>query len=117
MGHTGHEGHKAASHTVGDVAKIARVSVRTLHHYDEIGLLKPSGRSRSSYRLYTGGDLERLQQILFFRELGFALEDIARIVRDPAFDRREALVAQRAMLVEKGERLRTMVALVDKTLD
>jgi DNA-binding transcriptional MerR regulator len=104
-------------HTVGAVAKLARTSVRTLHHYDEIGLLRPSGRSRSSYRLYTGQDLERLQQILFFRELGFSLEDIGRILKDPSFDRREALVAQRALLVEKGERLRAMVTLIDETLD
>src|SRR5580700_8399316 len=104
-------------HTVGEVAKVARVSVRTLHHYDEIGLLVPSGRTESGYRLYTDSDLERLQQVLFFRELGFALEDVARILRDPDFDRRQALIAQRAMLVEKGERLKAMVALVDRTLD
>ena len=104
-------------HTVGEVARLARVSVRALHHYDEIGLLEPSGRTESGYRLYTEPDLERLQQVLFFRELGFALEDVARILRDPHFDRRQALIAQRAMLVEKGERLRAMVALVDRTLE
>jgi DNA-binding transcriptional MerR regulator len=104
-------------HTVGEVAKLARVSVRTLHHYDEIGLLEPSGRTESGYRLYTSRDLERLQQVLFFRELGFALEDVTRILRDPAFDRKQALIAQRAMLVEKGKRLEAMVALVDRTLE
>src|SRR5580698_8782932 len=104
-------------HTVGDVAKLARISVRALHHYDEIGLLEPSGRTEAGYRLYTDRDVERLQQVLFFRELGFALEDVARILRDPHFDRRQALIAQRAMLVEKGERLKSMVALVDRTLD
>jgi DNA-binding transcriptional MerR regulator len=104
-------------HTVGEVAKLARVSVRTLHHYDEIGLLEPSGRTESGYRLYTDRDLERLQQVLFFRELGFALEDVTRILRDPAFDRKQALLAQRAMLVEKGKRLEAMVALVDRTLE
>jgi DNA-binding transcriptional MerR regulator len=104
-------------HTVGAVAKLARASVRALHHYDEIGLLKPSARSRSGYRLYTDRDLERLQQILFFRELGFSLEDIARILNEKRFDRKKALVAQRALLLEKGERLRAMIALVDKTLD
>jgi DNA-binding transcriptional MerR regulator len=103
-------------HTVGEVAKLARISVRALHHYDEIGLLAPSGRTESGYRLYTDRDLERLQQVLFFRELGFALEDVARILNDPHFDRRQALVAQRAMLVEKGERLKAMVDLVDRTL-
>src|SRR6202046_4168345 len=100
-------------HTVGEVARLARVSVRALHHYDEIGLLVPSGRTESGYRLYTEPDLERLQQVLFFRELGFALEDVSRILRDPHFDRRQALLAQRAMLVEKGERLMAMVSLVD----
>jgi DNA-binding transcriptional MerR regulator len=104
-------------HTVGEVSKLARVSVRALHHYDEIGLLEPSGRTEAGYRLYTDRDIERLQQVLFFRELGFALEDVARILRDPHFDRRQALVAQRAMLVEKGKRLEAMVSLVDRTLD
>jgi DNA-binding transcriptional MerR regulator len=102
--------------TVGAVARLAHTSVRALHHYDAIGLLRPSGRSRAGYRVYTSADLERLQQILFFRELGFSLEDIGRILGDRGFDRRAALVAQRALLVEKGERLRAMVALVDRTL-
>jgi DNA-binding transcriptional MerR regulator len=104
-------------HTVGEVAKLARVSVRALHHYDEIGLLEPSGRTEAGYRLYTDDDVARLQQVLFFRELGFALDDVARILRDPHFDRRQALLAQRAMLVEKGERLKAMVSLVDRTLE
>jgi DNA-binding transcriptional MerR regulator len=104
-------------YTVGDLAKLAHISVRALHHYDEIGLLAPSGRSQAGYRLYTDRDLERLQQVLFFRELGFALEDIRRILSDPGFDRKKALVAQRALLVEKAERFGAMVALVDKALD
>lgn len=104
------------SFTVGEVARIARVSVRALHHYDEIGLVKPSGRSAAGYRLYTEADLDRLQQVLFFRELGFKLEDIVAILRDPAFDRRKALIAQRALLEEKVERARSMLQLVEKTL-
>lgn len=104
------------AYTVGQLSKLARVSVRTLHHYDEIGLLEPSGRSRAGYRLYTDRDLERLQQVLFFRELGFALEDIGRILSDPGFDRREALCAQRSLLVDKLERLKSVLALVDRTL-
>jgi DNA-binding transcriptional MerR regulator len=102
--------------TVGEVAKLAKVSVRALHHYDEIGLLTPSGRMKSGYRLYTDQDLERLQEVLFFRELGFPLEDIGKILSDRRFDRHAALVAQRALVVEKGERLAAMVALIDKTL-
>ncbi|HLU65881.1 MAG TPA: MerR family transcriptional regulator [Kofleriaceae bacterium] len=103
-------------HTVGEVARIARVSIRTLHHYDEIGLLRPSGRSRAGYRLYSSGDLERLQQILFFRELGFALEDIVRILREPDVDRGQALLAQRALVVDKIARLQAMLALIDRTI-
>jgi DNA-binding transcriptional MerR regulator len=102
--------------TVGEVAKFARISVRTLHHYDEIGLVKPSGRSAAGYRLYTQVDLDRLQQVLFYRELGFKLEDIVPILADPAFDRRKALVTQRAMLEEQLERTRSVLTLVEKTI-
>ena len=74
---------RAMAWTVGEAAELAKVSVRTLHHYDEIGLLEPSDRSEAGYRLYTVDDLERLQQILLFRELGFALPEIRAIVLDP----------------------------------
>jgi len=104
------------AYTVGDVSKMARVSVRTLHHYDEIGLVKPSSRTEAGYRLYTPRDLERLQQVLFHRELGFALEDIARMLADPAFDRRRALVAQRDLLLKRAEQAHALVGLIDKTL-
>jgi len=102
--------------TIGRAAAVASLSVRTLHHYDAIGLLQPSERSEAGYRLYSSGDLERLQQILVFRELGFALADIKRIVSDPAFDRRRALEAQRALLAEKGRRVAAMRAAVDAAL-
>jgi DNA-binding transcriptional MerR regulator len=105
-----------ASFTIGHVARVARISVRALHHYDEIGLVKPSGRSRSGYRLYTQADLERLQQVLFFRELGFRLEDIAPILADPGFDRRSALLAQRERLVENAARANALVHLIDTTI-
>ncbi|MEP7126389.1 MAG: MerR family transcriptional regulator [Byssovorax sp.] len=104
------------AYTVGDLASLARVSVRTLHHYDEVGLLRPSGRSGAGYRRYTAGDLQRLQQVLFFRELGFKLDEIARILADPGFDRRQTLLAQRALLAERAERARALVDLVDRTL-
>jgi DNA-binding transcriptional MerR regulator len=103
--------------TVGDVAKLAKVSVRTLHHYDSIGLVGPSGRSGSGYRLYDQPDLERLQQVLFFKELGFPLDDIRRIMLDPAFDRGEALLAQRRMLAEKARRTESMLTAIDLALD
>ena len=102
--------------TVGETAQIAKVSVRTLHHYDEIGLLAPSARSDSGYRLYGPTDLERLHQVLLFRELGFALEDIRRIMLDPGFDRTEALRAQRALLAEKARRTEAMLKAIDAAL-
>jgi DNA-binding transcriptional MerR regulator len=102
--------------TVGEVSRLAKVSVRTLHHYDEIGVLGASGRSESGYRLYTMADLERLQQVLLFKELGFALEDIARIMGDPGYDRGEALRAQRVLLSEKAQRTRQMLAAIDAAI-
>jgi DNA-binding transcriptional MerR regulator len=102
--------------TVGETAGIAKVSVRTLHHYDEIGLLSPTARSAAGYRLYEPDDLERLQQIMLFRELGFSLEDINRIMLDPAFDREAALRAQRTLLTEKVSRTEAMLTAIDAAL-
>jgi MerR family transcriptional regulator, thiopeptide resistance regulator len=102
--------------TVGEAAELSKVSVRTLHHYDEIGLLAPSARSEAGYRLYDASDLERLHQILLFRELGFALPDIRRIMLDPSFDRAEALRAQRSLLAEKARRTTEMLAAIDAAL-
>jgi DNA-binding transcriptional MerR regulator len=106
----------AMAWTVGQTAKLARVSVRTLHHYDEIGLLEPSERSQAGYRLYTIEDLERLQQIMIFRELGFALPDIRAIVLEPGFDRTEALKAQRNLLAEKARRTQAALDAIDLQL-
>jgi DNA-binding transcriptional MerR regulator len=103
--------------TVGEVAKLSGVSVRTLHHYDDMGVLLPSERSDSGYRIYSDADLHRLQQVLFFRELGFTLEDIGRIMNDQSFDRREALLLQRRMLADKSAQLRRMVGAVDSAID
>lgn len=103
--------------TVGQTAKLAKVSVRTLHHYDEIGLLEPSGRTEAGYRLYVGDDLERLHQILLFRELGFSLDEIRQIVLDPNFDRTDALRSQRSLLAEKKRRTESMLAAIDAALD
>src|SRR5688572_23275699 len=103
------------TYTVGEVSKLTRVSVRALHHYDEIGLVKPSGRSAAGYRLYTDRDLNRLQQVLFYRELGFKLDDIVAILADPTFDRRKALLAQRDMLAERLESTRAVLELVEKS--
>jgi len=104
------------AYTVGEVAKLAHVSVRTLHHYDELGLLVPSERSEAGYRHYTDKDLDRLQTVLFFKELGFTLEEIREFVNDPAFDRREALLVQRDLIAEQALRFEAMLGLIDKTL-
>jgi MerR family transcriptional regulator, thiopeptide resistance regulator len=103
--------------TVGEVAALASVSVRTLHHYDELGLLTPSVRTDAGYRVYTEADLATLQQVLFFKELGFGLRDIARIMHDPGFDRLEALRMQRRMLAEKSTQLAKMAQAVDAAID
>ncbi len=102
---------------VGEVAALARVSVRTLHHYDEIGLLVPSHRSSAGYRLYAAGDLERLQQILFYRELGFPLAEIRRLMLDRAFDRAIALRTQRTLLARNAERAAALLQVIDATID
>lgn len=104
------------TYTVGEVAKLAHVSVRTLHHYDEIGLLEASQRSDAGYRLYSDRDLVRLQQILLYRELDFALDEIAQVLSDPAFDPLDALVAQRDLVADKLKRDEALLALLDKTI-
>ncbi len=101
---------------ISEVAKLTGVTVRTLHYYDEIGLLKPSKVTESGYRLYSNADLERLQQILFFRELDFPLRDIREILLDPAYDKEIALQRHRKMLLEKRKHIDCLISLVDKTL-
>jgi hypothetical protein len=76
-------GDPVSDYTVGAVARLAGVSVRTLHHYDQIGLLTPAGRSAAGYRLYSLADLDRLHRILFYRELGFPLDEIVQLMADP----------------------------------
>jgi DNA-binding transcriptional MerR regulator len=105
------------SYSVGQVAGLAGVTIRTLHHYDEIGLLSPSRRSSAGYRIYEESDLERLQQILFYRELGFALEEIATIVDDPCTDAVGHLRRQRGLLTERIERLSAMLEAIDYEME
>jgi DNA-binding transcriptional MerR regulator len=107
---------KQTSYTVGEVARMTRVSVRALHHYDEIGLLRPSGRSAAGYRHYATTDLARLRQIMSFKLLGFPLEEIRLLLDDPAFDLRAALVVQRRLLVQKRDEVAALVAAVDALL-
>ena len=92
------------------------VSVRTLHYYDEIGLLKPTETTGAGYRLYGGEALARLQQILFFRELGFPLKEIRAILASPSFDAREALKNHRRLLVMERDRLDDLIRLADRTM-
>lgn len=97
--------------TVNEVSKLTGVSVRTLHHYDAIGLLKPTAVSEAGYRLYDDTSLERLQQILFFRELEFPLKDIGAILNSPDFDRSKALEQHIALLTLKKEHLERLIEL------
>lgn len=105
------------AHTVKAVAELAGVSVRALHHYDHIGLLRPASVSPAGYRLYSPADLERLQQVLFFRELGFGLAEIKRIMDNQRYDRRQALREHRRLLLEKRQRLDKLIGVVDRTID
>jgi len=104
------------TYQVKDVARIAGVSVRALHHYDELGLLVPSSRTAAGYRLYTDDDLLRLQQIVIQRELGLPLEQIRRVLDDPKFDRRAALLRQREELQQRSDRAREMIRAIDRAL-
>jgi DNA-binding transcriptional MerR regulator len=104
------------TYRVKQVAALARVTVRTLHHYDDIGLLSPRLRTEAGYRLYTQDDLLRLQQILIGRELGLSLEAIRRSLDDPGFDRRQALLEQRAELRARAERAADMIRAIDTAL-
>ena len=101
---------------VKEVADLVGISVRTLHHYDEIGLLIPEQTTSAGYRVYSDENLEKLQQILFFRELGFPLKKIKEIVDSPSFERQEALMLQHRMLLEKKKRLEKMIGTVEKTI-
>ncbi|HEU5418386.1 MAG TPA: MerR family transcriptional regulator, partial [Streptosporangiaceae bacterium] len=96
--------------TVGQVSAHLGVTVRALHHWDEIGLARPSLRTAAGYRLYTAGDLERLHRIVVYRELGLGLDRIRAILDDPAAEAPGALRAQRARVAERIDRLRQLSA-------
>jgi DNA-binding transcriptional MerR regulator len=103
-------------YTVKGLARLSGVSVRTLHHYDQIGLLKPASVGANGYRYYGREELLRLQQILFHRELEFPLEAIAEILTRPDFDRLAALRGHRAKLAAQAQRYRRLVKTLDRTL-
>lgn len=102
--------------TVKEFAALTGVSIRTLHYYDEIRLLRPASVTDSGYRLYGQQELERLQQILFLRELRFSLKEIAQILDDPTFDKRQALHQHRQLLLLQRQRLDELIRLADNTL-
>lgn len=102
---------------VGTVARLVGVSVRTLHHYDEIALVVPSGRTPKGYRTYSSADVERLHQVLTYRELGFALDVIAALLDDPSVDAMAHLRRQRELLNERIDHLHAMAAAVDKMME
>lgn len=105
------------AYTVKKLADIANVSVRTLHFYDEAGLLKPAKVRKNGYREYGERELLRLQQILFFRELDVPLSDIKRLIDAPDFDEAEALWRHRAQIVAKRERLGGLIRTIDRTIN
>ncbi len=104
-------------YTVGEVARLSHVSVRTLHHYDDIGLLTPSGRTPSGYRLYGSADLQRLQQILFYRELEFGLDDIAEMLAEPGRTAEDHLRRQHRLLRGQIDRRRDLLRALEKEME
>ncbi|MEU6238902.1 MerR family transcriptional regulator [Kitasatospora sp. NPDC047058] len=105
------------SWSVGQVSGYAGVTVRTLHHYDRSGLLSPSDRSPAGYRRYSSTDLARLQQILFYRELGFPLDEIATILADPQANALDHLRARREALSEQITRLQKLVEVAERAIE
>lgn len=103
-------------YTVQKLGKLAGVTTRTLRYYDEIDILKPARVNSSGYRIYGEVEVDRLQQILFYRELGLGLNDIKEIMNKPKFDGASALVEHRKKLLEKREQLDLLIANVDKTI-
>lgn len=102
--------------TVKEISDLTGISVRTLHYYDEIGLLKPADKSEAGYRLYDDKALETLQQILFFREFDIPLKEIKAVMENPALEKHQILKMQREMLMAKKERLESLIASIDRIL-
>lgn len=103
-------------YTVKQLAELAGISARTLRYYHQIGLLKPGRVSDAGYRFYGPAEVDRLQQILFYRELGFPLEEITSLLDDPNFDRQAALQSHLAALQHQRERLDSLILTVEKTI-
>lgn len=105
------------SYTVGSVAAMAGISVRTLRHYDDIGLLRPTARSDAGYRQYTDADLTTLQQILFYRSLDFPLDQITGLMNDRTLDSGAHFRRQRELLIARRTRLDHMIEVIDRSLE
>jgi DNA-binding transcriptional MerR regulator len=103
--------------SVKGLAKLAGVSVRTLHHYDKIGLLRPAVRTDANYRYYSEKELLRLQQIMLYKELDFSLSQIAEILDDPEFDILNAMQEHKAALQKRKERIGQLLQTIDSTID
>ncbi|MFM1652093.1 MerR family transcriptional regulator [Brevibacillus sp. B_LB10_24] len=103
-------------YTVQKLGQLAGVSTRTLRYYDEIGILKPARINSSGYRIYGQAEVDRLQQILFYRELGVSLDRIKKIITDPSFDKAKALAEHRAQLLDKRRQLDLLIVNVEKTI-
>src|ERR1700742_2658429 len=99
--------------TVGRVAGLAGVTVRTLHHYDQIGLVRPSARTAAGYRAYSAGDVERLREVLAYRRLGCGRREVADLVSDPAADAAAHLRRLRGLLLQQRDRTDAMVTAID----
>lgn len=104
------------TYTIKKLADLAGVTVRTLHHYDQIGLLRPHKRSKTNYRYYGPFERLKLQQILFYRELDYSLDKIKQMLDDPAFDLKASLEFQRKELRQKGDHIQKLLSTVDQTL-
>ena len=102
---------------ISEVAKLTGITVRTLHYYDEVGLLKPSEITEAGYRLYSREDLEILQQILFFRELDFPLSQIKEIMNNPNYDKEEELKKQKELLIQQRQRIEGLIKLIEKRIE
>lgn len=104
-------------YTVQKLGQLAGVSTRTLRYYDELGLLKPARVSSSGYRIYGQAEVDLLQQILFFRELGLGLEQIRQIIQDPAFDKSTALKEHREQLLDRRRQLDVLIRNVEQSIE
>ncbi len=102
---------------IGEIARLSHVSIRTLRHYDDVGLLTPAGRSRAGYRLYSGSELRRLQQILFYRELDFGLDEIADMLADPDAGTDDHLRRQHRLLRQRQAHDQALLGAIEKEME